>query len=75
MWRQRVSSLSLSESSFTICTTPYNLKYNMLSASLHKTFPGLCFFLSLFVCCHYLFVLFICFFNVMYYHENGCKNY
>ena len=31
--------LSLSEWSFTICPTPYNRKYNVLSASLNKTFP------------------------------------
>ena len=30
--------LSLSEWSFTICLTPYNRKYNVLSASLNKTF-------------------------------------
>ena len=33
MWRQRVSSLWLSECSFTICLTPYNRKWNVLSAS------------------------------------------
>ena len=33
--------LSLSEWSFTICTTPYNRKYNVLNASLNKTFPSL----------------------------------
>ena len=33
-------SLSLSEWSFTICLTPYNRKYNVLSASLNKTFPS-----------------------------------
>ena len=32
--------LSLSEWSFTICLTPYNLKLNVLSASLNKTFPS-----------------------------------
>ena len=32
--------LSLSEWSFTICPTPYNRKYNVLSASLNKTFPS-----------------------------------
>ena len=32
---------SLSEWSFTICPTPYNRKYNVLSASLNKTFPFL----------------------------------
>ena len=32
--------LSLSEWSFTICVTPYNRKYNVLSASLNKTFPS-----------------------------------
>ena len=32
--------LLLSEWSFTICPTPYNRKYNMLSASLNKTFPS-----------------------------------
>ena len=32
--------LSLSEWSFTICLTPYNRKYNVLSASLNKTFPS-----------------------------------
>ena len=31
--------LSLSEWSFTICPTPYNCKYNVLSASLNKTLP------------------------------------
>ena len=31
--------LSLSEWSFTICPTPYNRKYNVLIASLNKTFP------------------------------------
>ena len=30
--------LSLSEWSFTKCPTPYNSKYNVLSASLNKTF-------------------------------------
>ena len=30
--------LSLSEWSFTICPTPYNRKWNVLSASLNKTF-------------------------------------
>ena len=33
--------LSLSEWCFTICLTPYNRKYNVLSASLNKTFPFL----------------------------------
>ena len=37
-------SLSLSEWSFTICLMPYNRKYNVLSASLNKTF--LSFFLK-----------------------------
>ena len=32
--------LSLSEWSFTICLTPDNRKYNMLSASLNKIFPS-----------------------------------
>ena len=32
-------SFSLSEWFFTICLTPYNRKYNVLSASLNKTFP------------------------------------
>ena len=32
---------SLSEWSFTICLTPYNRKYNVLSASLNKTFLSL----------------------------------
>ena len=32
--------LSLSEWSFTICLMPYNRKYNVLSASLNKTFPS-----------------------------------
>ena len=31
--------LSLSVWSFTICLTPYNRKYNVLSTSLNKTFP------------------------------------
>ena len=31
--------LSLSDWSFTICPTPYNRKYNVLSALLNKTFP------------------------------------
>ena len=32
--------LSLSEWSFTICLTPYNRKYNVLSVSLNKIFPS-----------------------------------
>ena len=32
--------LWLFEWSFTICLTPYNRKYNVLSASLNKTFPS-----------------------------------
>ena len=32
--------ISLSEWSFTICPTPYNRKYNVLSASLNKLFPS-----------------------------------
>ena len=32
--------LSLFEWSFTICMTPYNRKYNVLSASLNKTLPS-----------------------------------
>ena len=47
MWHQRVSTLSLSEWSFTICLMPYNRKYNVLSVSLNKTFPT-------FVCCLFL---------------------
>ena len=35
-----VFHLSLSEWSFTICLTPYNRKWNVLSASLNKTFPS-----------------------------------
>ena len=35
--------LLLSEQSFTICPTPYNHKYNVLSASLNKTFPSFLF--------------------------------
>ena len=31
---------SLSEWSLTICLMPYNCKYNVLSASLNKTFPS-----------------------------------
>ena len=30
----------LSECSFTICLSPYNRKYNVLSASLNNTFPS-----------------------------------
>ena len=33
-------SISLSEWSFTICSTPYNRKLTVLSASLNKTFPS-----------------------------------
>ena len=33
------SPRSLSDWSFTICLTPYNRNYNVLSASLNKTFP------------------------------------
>ena len=33
--------LSLSEWSLTICLTPYNCRYNVLSASLNKTFLSL----------------------------------
>ena len=33
--------LSLSEWSFTICATPYNRKYNVLSVSLNTKFPFL----------------------------------
>ena len=40
--------LSLSVWSFTICMTPYNHKYNVLSASLNKTFTS---FLNLLVPC------------------------
>ena len=43
--------ISLSEWSFTICLTPYNHKYNVLSASLNKPFPS---FLPSF-CCRFLF--------------------
>ena len=32
--------LSLSEWSFTICLMPYNRKWNVLSASVNKTFPS-----------------------------------
>ena len=32
--------LSLSEWYFTICPTPYNHKWNVLNASLNKTFPS-----------------------------------
>ena len=32
--------LSLSEWSLTICLTPYNRKYNVLSVSLNKAFPS-----------------------------------
>ena len=32
--------VTLSECSFTICLTPYNCKYNVLSASLNNTFPS-----------------------------------
>ena len=35
--------LSLSEYSFTICLTPYNRKYNVLNASLNKTFSSFCY--------------------------------
>ena len=33
--------LSLSQSFFTLFPTPYNRKYNVLSASLNKAFPSL----------------------------------
>ena len=33
-------TLSLSEWYFNICPTPYNRKYNVLNASLNKTFPS-----------------------------------
>ena len=39
--------LSLSEWSFTICLMTYNQKYNVLSASLNKTFPILSLFVSI----------------------------
>ena len=39
--------LSLSEWSFTICPTPYNRKYNVLSVSLNKIFPS---FLNITIC-------------------------
>ena len=32
---------SLSEWFFTICLTPYNRQYNVLSVSLNKAFPSL----------------------------------
>ena len=35
--------LSLSEWSFTICSTPYNCKLNVLNASLNKTFASVFF--------------------------------
>ena len=38
--------LSLFEWAFTICLTPYNLKYNVLSASLNKTLPSFIVFVS-----------------------------
>ena len=34
------SGFPFSEWSFTICVTPYNRKYNVLSGSLNKTFPS-----------------------------------
>ena len=37
---------SLSEWSLTICLTPYNRKYNVLSALLNKTFPSFLIFLQ-----------------------------
>ena len=37
---------SLSEWSFTMCLTPYIRKYNVLSASLNKTFPSFIPFVS-----------------------------
>ena len=42
---------SLSEWSLTICLTPYNRRYNVLSASLNKTFLSLSFMLVT-GCCH-----------------------
>ena len=36
-------TLSLCEWSYTICPTAYNRKYNVLSASLNKTFPSFLF--------------------------------
>ena len=44
--------LSLSEWSFIICLTPYNRKYNVLSASLNKTFPS-------FSICKHLFIILV----------------
>ena len=40
--------LSPSEWSFTICPTPYNRKYNVLSASLNKACPSFLVHLRLF---------------------------
>ena len=63
--------LSLSEWSFTICLTPYNRKYNVLSASLNKTFPS---FLpqtnqpAINVCGFFL-LLFLKFHLIIYYTE------
>ena len=40
--------LSLSEWSFTICLTPYNRKYNVLSVSLNETFPSFLLFYAVY---------------------------
>ena len=39
--KEHLLLIVLSEWSFTICLTPYNRRYNVLSASLNKTFLSL----------------------------------
>ena len=61
--------LSLSEWSFNIlCPTPYNRKYNVLSASLNKTFPS---FLLKVHCL--LRIQVTCFKRMTHHHSTLCK--
>ena len=61
--------LSLFEWSFTVCLTPYNRKYNVLSASLNKTLPS---YLFLFVCL-LLFVVCLLFILLHVYIQKGLE--
>ena len=61
---------SLSEWSLTICLTPYNRRYNVLSASLNKTFISLSYYYYFYYGCNIPFIYSLLTLSFMYSHTH-----
>ena len=61
---------SLSEWSLTICLTPYNRRYNVLSASLNQTFISLSYYYYFYYGCNIPFIYSLLTLSFMYPHTH-----